>query len=94
MVSDLTENMLRDRRMIYGPFDDLAQTRQRLQSALMDNPGWPELPPAVREAISMITLKLARAVNGDWRHADNADDVIGYAMLWRTFLDTEAGRAD
>lgn len=79
--------ILAERGAAYGSFDDLAQTRQRLQSALMENPGWPELPPAVREAISMITVKLARTVNGDWRHADNADDVIGYAMLWRAFLD-------
>lgn len=85
MKGDISK-ILAERGAAYGPFDGLAETHQGLQDVLTGNPGWNRLPPAVRESISMITGKIARAVNGDWRHADNPDDVIGYAMLWREFL--------
>lgn len=81
-------DVLDERGSRYGDYYTHAQISQDIQKILRDgyelaHPGqtyW-ELPPDIRESLSMISHKLARIVNGDPLYHDSHTDIAGYAKL-------------
>ena len=56
-------------------------------------PGWHRLDPDMKEALEMISLKVARILNGDADVTDHWHDIAGYARLVEKRLVREAGEA-
>lgn len=65
----------------HGLFEDVAKTSEGLMAIMAATKNWNVLSPQRREAIKMITHKLARIGAGDYTHADHWDDIGGYALL-------------
>jgi len=74
-----------ERRTTHGNYMHTAETarfiREELLTMLQVNPSQPEVPAEVVESLVMISVKLARIVNGDPLHADHWRDIAGYATL-------------
>jgi len=50
---------------------------------------WQNLPAVVRESVDMIMLKISRVVCGDFKHLDSWRDIVGYAQLAQTKIDSD-----
>ncbi len=75
------ENTLTERGARYGEFKDHAVIAQGLQDTMRTAPGWERLAPDQKQALSVISDKIARMLNGDPNYVDNWHDIIGYAKL-------------
>lgn len=74
--------ILRERGKSYGPFLRQAQIACDLKGVMRAYIDWNnQLAPDQREALDMIQVKIARAINGDPNHADSWLDIAGYAQL-------------
>jgi hypothetical protein len=85
---------LQERGARYGEFADHAQIAQRLQDAMRSAPGWQNLAPDQKQALTVIADKIARMLNGDPTYIDNWHDIVGYATLveQRMQRDADASR--
>ena len=83
-----TKSLLEERKQTHSKFEEHARCTQRMMHAMMQERNWYELSPEYREALHMIAHKMARICTGNPSHADHVDDIIGYAMLMRQYLDT------
>ena len=72
---------LHERGLRYGKFEDHAKIAQGLQVVLHEAPNWSKLDPDMRQALCVITDKMARILNGDPYYDDNWHDIQGYAKL-------------
>ncbi len=88
-MSDLNET-LAERGARYGSFTDHAKIAQALQEIMRGNvisggvavkTGWYSLDADMRQALTTITDKIARILNGDPSYIDNWHDIQGYARL-------------
>lgn len=75
------EATLNERGSRYGDFADHAVIAQQLQDTMRATSGWKRLDATKRQALSVITDKIARILNGDPEYADNWHDIQGYARL-------------
>ena len=76
------EEMLDERETRYGSFENHARRAQALKDVLTDpDSSWVKMQSYQREALEMITHKIARVLNGDPYYADNWVDIAGYAQL-------------
>lgn len=73
--------ILTERGATYGDFSDHAVISQNLQDAMRAAPGFHDLDPAKKQALSVIADKIARILNGDPNYADSWVDIIGYTKL-------------
>lgn len=73
--------LLEERQKTHGEFSPKAWFTQSLKDAFRAAPNWSDMTPAQREALDMICLKLGRIAHGDPLHADNWEDLAGYAIL-------------
>ena len=77
------DNVVDERAITYGKFEELAEVSQRFKDALhyflITRNKY--LAPDQQEAMELIFLKFARIVNGDPDHIDNWKDIAGYATL-------------
>lgn len=80
-MSDNTTALLAERELAYGSFDINAQTAQRIKNAIRLSEGFNKLTPSKKEALEMISLKIARVLNGDQNYLDSWVDIAGYATL-------------
>lgn len=78
--SDVTTTLL-ERGNRYGEFKDHAVIAQGIQDVMRAAPNWARLDPDMRQALTVISDKIARILNGDPYYADNWHDIIGYATL-------------
>ena len=69
------------RQATHGDFADNAHIAQALKLVFRSAPNWPALTEVQREALEMLSGKLARFLSGDSAHADHIDDAIGYLTL-------------
>lgn len=83
------EATLAERGSRYGSFKEHAQIAQNLQDAMRNTPGWNNLAPDQKQALSVIADKIARMLNGDPDYIDNWHDIIGYAKLVEDRLNQE-----
>jgi hypothetical protein len=73
--------MLAGREARYGSFEGHANISQTIKDDIRNHPGWERLVSDQREALEMISHKIARIINGDPNYADNWIDIAGYATL-------------
>ena len=73
--------ILNTRATTYGSFEDVAETAQSIKDILYGTTGLPKIRSDQREALDMISSKIARIVNGDSNHIDSWIDIAGYATL-------------
>ncbi len=81
MVKTDMELILADRGEKYGDFSELARISQNIKTAMEDSPNWLHLSPDKKAALTMVTLKLGRILNGDAEYIDNYVDICGYVTL-------------
>jgi hypothetical protein len=75
------ENTLAERGSRYGQFINHAEIAQGLQAVIQKAPNWSSLDYDMRQALVVITDKIARILNGDPYYGDNWHDIQGYAKL-------------
>ena len=79
-INDI-EFILDERQKQYGNYTDVASTSQALKEVICVGENYFELPFYAKESLDMIASKVARIVNGDWKHKDSWKDIAGYAQL-------------
>lgn len=84
------DDTLAERGARYGEFKDHAVIAQGLQDTMRAAPGWVNLAPDQKQALSVISDKIARMLNGDPNYVDNWHDIIGYSKLVETRLVADA----
>jgi hypothetical protein len=75
------ESTLVERGSRYGSFASQSALAQSLEDIMRAAAHWPDTTPSQREAFSMISIKIARLLNGDPNYADGWHDIAGYAKL-------------
>ena len=81
------DETLQQRGNRYGAFKHHAEVSQQLLETIADHmnehneTAWNDLPPFIREALTLICHKLGRIANGDPYYDDNYRDIAGYAKL-------------
>jgi hypothetical protein len=80
-----TEDIIRERETTHGSYSEQSVTSQTLKTVLLVPRK--NLPLPIRESLEMICLKLARIVHGDYQHIDSWDDIAGYSMLAKKFIE-------
>jgi hypothetical protein len=83
--------VLKERKEIYGDFDDIATVAQKIKDLYYINAG--ENDPVINEAFDMIAHKLARIITGGTRYIDNWRDLCGYANLAMKYIEENANGA-
>ena len=75
--------ILDERGKRYGKFKDHAEIAQQLKGVIgtYEAIRGCDLYPDQREALEMISHKIARILNGDPNYADSWIDIAGYAQL-------------
>ena len=83
MSTTNVNEMLAGRESRYGSFEGHAEISQQLQCVIRTYAARRgcDLDPDQREALGMISHKIARILNGDPNYADNWIDIAGYATL-------------
>lgn len=79
-MSDI-EKTLKERGDRYGSFFDHAMIAQNLQDTMRKCEGWEMLAPDQKQALTVISDKIARMLNGQPDYRDNWHDIVGYAKL-------------
>lgn len=79
-MSDI-EKTLKERGDRYGSFFDHAMIAQNLQDTMRKCEGWDMLAPDQKQALTVISDKIARMLNGQPDYRDNWHDIVGYAKL-------------
>lgn len=93
-MSDMIDNVLKERGDKYGPFTSHAAITQglkhtvRMHLAVRDV----RLTPSQQEALDMMFHKIGRIVNGDPDHIDSWLDIAGYATLIVNILKREQSK--
>ena len=82
------DSTLATRETNYGSFADNAETSQLIQGILFKDKD-KDFSPVQKEALQLISIKLARFVNGNPDYADNWHDIAGYAKLAEEELGAE-----
>lgn len=85
--------MLAGREARYGSFEDHAAISQVIKGILQSRQKWNSLDHDQKEALEMISHKIARILNGDPNYADNWIDIAGYATLVANRLEKEDNAA-
>jgi hypothetical protein len=75
------EQILDQRSGTHGDFTGNARISQMLKDSLRNQHGWGNLSDVQREALDMISHKIARALTGNPDFKDHWDDIAGYAKL-------------
>ena len=94
MTTPNIDDTLAERSERYGRFKDHAVIAQAIQDAMRYAPGWNNLDPDQKQALTVISDKIARMLNGDPTYLDNWHDIIGYPKLVETrMIDDQAAAA-
>lgn len=75
------ESTLEERGNRYGEFMHHALIAQNLQDVMRNTDGWRKLEADQKQALTVISDKIARMLNGDPSYRDNWHDLVGYAKL-------------
>jgi hypothetical protein len=80
---------LQERGTRYGKYEGAAAASQGLKAVMRGTANWAHLSSDKKEALEMITHKIARILNGDPDYRDSWLDIIGYATLVEQSLKSE-----
>ena len=75
------EETLAERQKTHGSFKTHAAICQVLTGVMRSRQGWEKLEDDQREALEMISHKIARILNGNPDTHDHWHDIAGYATL-------------
>ncbi len=81
--------ILVDREKHYGSYTNMAKLHNKLQRAIRTHENFENLPNEIKLSLEMILHKVARCVNGDYKHKDNFIDIQGYSALALERLEKE-----
>ena len=76
-------DLLTERHVTHGSFEDNARIAQQLRAFFRAQPGWESMPDVHREALDNMALKLSRIFSGQADCQQHWEDVEGYAALAR-----------
>ena len=85
--------MLASREARYGGFEGHAEISQNIKRVICFHAAYDDLAADQKEALEMISHKIARILNGDPNYADNWIDIAGYATLVANRLEKEDNAA-
>lgn len=85
---------LAERGKRYGDFTDHARICQDIKIIICSEVGWSRLTKVQKQALEVITDKIARILSGDPNYADNWHDIQGYAKLVEDRLPKQASVED
>ena len=74
-------SLLNTREKTHGNYRDNASLSQAIKDVLRSGKNWERLHDGQKEALEMISVKLARLLSGDKDFRDHWDDIEGYAKL-------------
>jgi len=74
-------SLLNTREKTHGNYRDNANMSQAIKDVLRSGKNWERLSDGQKEALEMISVKLARLLSGDKDFRDHWDDIEGYAKL-------------
>ncbi len=80
-AGDSVDALLDTREKTHGDFSEVASVAQTLKYAFTASPNWQALVPAQKEALDLITTKLARILCGNPNEIDHWKDGAGYFTL-------------
>lgn len=75
------EEILKERGSVYGPFDKLSEISQGIERLIIGGSKRTRFTAVQREAIKMVSSKLARLACGDPNHLDSWLDASNYLKL-------------
>ena len=75
------EEILKERGSVYGPFDELSEISQGIEHLIIGGSKRDKFTAVQREAIKMVSSKLARLACGDPNHLDSWLDASNYLKL-------------
>jgi hypothetical protein len=73
--------ILEGREARYGSFQGHSEISQDIKMVMQDLVNWKMLEDYQREALEMISHKIARIMNGDPSYVDNWVDIARYAIF-------------
>jgi len=88
------DELLAERGVRYGEFDELAEISQNLKVTIGSSGNFNELDADQQESLEMIAHKIARILNGDPNYVDSWADIAGYAQLVAQRLERDTREAE
>ncbi len=79
--SGMIQDTLNKRENTHGSYVQVANLTRSLIANMEYSKNWSELYPFQQEALHMIAVKIARALEGDADAQDHWHDMAGYATL-------------
>ena len=73
--------LLNKREKTHGNYRDVASMSQSLKELIRSGKNWDKMNDGQKEALEMVSVKLARILSGDKDFRDHWDDIVGYAQL-------------
>lgn len=79
--AEMIQDTLNERENTHGSYVQVANLTRSLMANMEYSKNWGELYPFQQEALHMIAVKIARALEGDADEQDHWHDMAGYATL-------------
>lgn len=79
--AETIQDTLNERENTHGSYVQVANLTRSLMANMEFSKNWSELYPFQQEALHMIAVKIARALEGDADEQDHWHDMAGYATL-------------
>lgn len=79
--AEMIQDTLNERENTHGSYVQVANLTRSLMANMEYSKNWSELYPFQQEALHMIAVKIARALEGDADEQDHWHDMAGYATL-------------
>jgi len=76
-----TRTLIKERTKQYGSYEGQADLMCKTMNIWSSVPGWNNLSHDKRVTLTLILLKIARALHGNPNLRDHWDDIAGYATL-------------
>jgi hypothetical protein len=77
---DVNQTLIQ-RNNVHGDFFAGAVTGQNIEAVMHATPNWEQLHPGQKEALRVISQKIARILHGDPNFSDHWHDISGYAAI-------------
>lgn len=83
LTKEYIDGILERRETTHGNFEQVSRIAQGIKRCLRSGDTYDKLDARQKEALDLLSTKMARIVNGDGDHPDHWDDTIGYGQLGR-----------
>lgn len=76
-----TDFLLTEREKTHGIFHEQTTMSQSIKDVIKSGKNWSKLSDQQKEALEMISVKIARILSGNPNYRDHWEDIAGYAKL-------------